>query len=984
MLRFRPVGFVASLLLIVSAIARSVVLTPEVARKLDPILTLQLQGEVAGASVTGSPMLSARVEADGVMRVGVTFRADREPAGLHEIPGIVVGAHIGSVWTARLPLDRVASLAGLPEVTSVSAAVRNRLLLDESIPASNVDDVWGSYTGDGVLVGVIDTGIDWRHADFRMADGRTRIKYLFDCTEGLRGREYSQSRIDSALVGLATVNEIDDFGHGTHVAAIAAGNGLASAGTYTGVAKDANLIIYKASGDGGIPDDKVIEALDYIRTKAAGLGKPVAINMSFGTHWGSHDGTSDVEEVVNAVSGPGVIVCVAAGNEGDMPVHIKGTGSFSKQMRITHPSGSGGSSDYVWLDIWYEGSDAVSLTLQGPNGYNDTFASGTSDATNVTSAGSVYVNNASAGADPVNGDKRITVILGAYAQIGHTNPPADGIWTLTFTGATSGPVHAWNAGSYRALAEFLDADYSHLVAMPATASSAITVGAWVSRDCWPTESYGELCTTIFGGSWSAVQVGEIAPFSSPGPTRDGRLKPEISAPGMEVMAALSQDAESYPYATAPGGKHQIQQGTSMASPHAAGVVALLLEARPNATPSQIRNWLVAGAMPWGVARPALTTVFEEDFESGFGDWTVGDGGDGGNSWTRGTNQAHSPSNSAYCLRGAPGIAQAETLISPPITLPDGVTLTLDYWHGAVFPERAGGDHTLLIRPSGDAAFIPLRAYGASVIQTFPSLGDDPDDWVHETAIDLSAWGGETVQLGWSYVGQDDDSWFVDDIAVTTGGAGAGTWNPWFGYGRMDAAAALGETPVDILSFTALPQADGSVMVRWRVTDATRSLGFVLSRSTRRDAGFAALHDGLLPVEGENRYLDRAVSPGRTYYYRLDEQTLSGMERYGPIQVSTPLRRAGPPLGSTWNSPNPFNPLTTISFVLAEETPVRLRVFDPGGRLVRTLVAGIRPAGMNAIRWDGRDDLGRPVASGAYFYRLWTAETETTRRMTLVR
>jgi len=526
----------------------------------------------------------------------------------------------------------------------------------------------------------------------------------------------------------------------------------------------------------------------------------------------------------------------------------------------------------------------------------------------------------------------------------------------------------------------IDTDYTHLIAQPSTAEDAVAVGAYVSRICWPN-SGGQLCVGDWWlGSWSAVQVGEAAPFTSPGPTRDGRHKPEVSAPGFEIMAALSQDASNYSQLVAPDGKHHILQGTSMAAPHVAGVVALLLETAPNATPENIQNYLAWSARPWGVSRPVMTDVYSYDFESGLSGWLALDEGDQGNTWTIGTYRSHSPDNSAYCLQSGSGANQIETMISPPISLPASGTITLDYWHGFESPNMADSPHTVGIRQAGGGAFTTVRTYLAAEIGNYPTV---PDDWVHETGIDLSAYTGQTVELGWVYQGTDADSWFFDDVRITASESSLGNWNPWFGHGLLDADGALDATPVDLESFTGRVQPDGSVLIRWRVTDSANTIGFVVSRATAAEGPYQALHNDHLTIE-ESQFIDRTARSGRTYFYWLEEILQSGSKMYGPIVVEMDGALAGGRANITWNSPNPFSPGTTISFVLDAEAHVQLEVFDLSGRVVRTLVSELRQVGMNNVTWDGRDDMGRQLASGNYFYRLTTPESQITRRMTLLK
>ena len=210
-------------------------------------------------------------------------------------------------------------------------------------------------TGKGVIVGVIDTGIDWKHEDFIKPDGTSRILFLWDMTDrsfetssGKVGTQpplmedgtvpgpgtlYTNKQINDALRGRSTVNSQDNFGHGTVTAGTAAGNGHATAngvlpGTHTGVAPDADLIIVKAGDCGGF-DDSYILGTRWIAQVAKQRGQPVVINHSLGSHFSPHDGSEAAEQLMNKISGagkPGVVLTVSAGNEGNYSLH--GSGRF--------------------------------------------------------------------------------------------------------------------------------------------------------------------------------------------------------------------------------------------------------------------------------------------------------------------------------------------------------------------------------------------------------------------------------------------------------------------------------------------------------------------------------------------------------------------------------------------------------------------------------------------------------------------------------
>jgi subtilisin family serine protease len=178
-----------------------------------------------------------------------------------------------------------------------------------------------------VVVGVIDTGIDLDHGDFLFANGLTRITHLWDQTDNVGphpsgytiGTEWTQANINAS-----TTREIDDDGHGTHVTGIAAGNGRAAASPselydFTGVAPEPDSIFVKTS----FVESDIIDAVAWIQNRAG--TEPSAINLSLGSQYGAHDGTSNLDAALAALSGPGKIIVAAAGNEGGSQIHAQVT-----------------------------------------------------------------------------------------------------------------------------------------------------------------------------------------------------------------------------------------------------------------------------------------------------------------------------------------------------------------------------------------------------------------------------------------------------------------------------------------------------------------------------------------------------------------------------------------------------------------------------------------------------------------------------------
>jgi uncharacterized protein (TIGR03437 family) len=445
-----------------------------------------------------------------------------------------------------------------------------------------------NVSGRGVVVGVIDSGIDWRHGDFKKSNGNTRIKALWDMSDpantgpGGVGRIFTETEINNALAGNGTVGEKDTNNHGTHVAGIAAGNGTLNGttlGTHAGIAPEADLIIVKANraGSSGFGDDDQVASIVWIRDQAKALNAPFVINMSLGGHGSQHDGTDVVEKTIDTLLGDNMTtaglkgrqVVIAAGNEGGSSMHAgrhfeQGVpGSWTFQM----------SDEAKGLLMVYQATDAFDFTITKPGGGTLTLPSTSNSASDADI--DIEAENSSTGNNARN------------VGINFKNKLA-GNWTLTVRGTRviNGRVDVWDLSDGSMPFVSASADNLMHVGSPATSREGIAVANFVTKTMFASQA-GTTTKNDEGA------VGSAANSSSPGPTRDGRLKPEVTAPGAYVISTLSADTTPAPPAAdvAPGGKHIAYTGTSMATPVTTGVIALMLEVNPELAPGTIKRLL---------------------------------------------------------------------------------------------------------------------------------------------------------------------------------------------------------------------------------------------------------------------------------------------------------------------------------------------------------------------------------------------------------
>ena len=525
---------------------------------------------------------------------------------------------VDTIYTLELPLAAIPVLAELPGIKMVEAGRKWFPMLDTSVTSARIAAVHAlsqaqrPRTGRGVLVGIIDYGMDFTLDDFRNADGTTRIAFLWDQSltpqagesnpaDFAYGVEYDAAAIDDDLRATANFTTVRHrpaaASHGTHVAGIAVGNGRSGdathpAGAFVGAAPEATIVFVqpdRPDTDGTFTDSSnVADAIAYVFAKADELDMPCVVNMSLGQNGGSHDGESLVERAIDRLLEPTRRAFVsAAGNEHVWRGHASGTLAEGDTRTLAWnvggqmPIPGGGQTEQGpdrtanEMEIWYSSRDRFTVTLRAPDG--TTFGPVETNGTLLDNQGGVRVFIDSERFSALNGDSRI------YIEIDPVVTIPSGEWEVEIEAveAASGTFDAWIERDARirdnAFADqsyFGDSDFDSVrtLGTPATARRSIVVANFDHDD-----------TTLNASS-------------SHGRTRDGRDKPEIAAPGTGILAAGALGGRS----DGNGDTRPLRvskSGTSMAAPHVAGVVALLLEEEPTLSSAQIRSLLVASARP---------------------------------------------------------------------------------------------------------------------------------------------------------------------------------------------------------------------------------------------------------------------------------------------------------------------------------------------------------------------------------------------------
>ena len=523
--------------------------------------------------------------------------------------GIHVNSAFGRYATAQVTREDILSLIQLSDVQYVDPGTMNYPTLDRGLPETGANLLHAgflnntSYKGRGVIVLIYDTGIDWRHLDFRdpVDTTKSRILAIWDQTisplggetnpSGFSyGVEYTKQQIENEFTVSPPryVREKDSFGHGTHVAGIAAGNGNSYNKKYVGVAPEADIIVVKGS-DGPFTTTKEIDGLTYAQNKAAYFGKAIVVNMSIGGQYGPHDGTgADEIAVDNFSTTPGRSVVISAGNDGGRNIHTSGVVSPSSPATFTlnvpsYTPTSGTNNDAFSLYVCLSSNTSVTSTVVSPSGVTYTRNAGEYGTSANDLDGTIYLENY------INYQNGLRYVY-LYVRDQSATVPKSGNWTITVSGASTSTSYdawlsSWTVGN--ATVTLVGGNNQKTVSMPGTSISAVTVASYVTKNQWPT----------YAGSVSSIStlVGDISSFSSVGPSRDGRQKPDIAAPGEKIASSLSSDVSisSTSSDLVPGFKHQAMQGTSMAAPHVTGAVALLLSLSPTLAAAQIKSILTS-------------------------------------------------------------------------------------------------------------------------------------------------------------------------------------------------------------------------------------------------------------------------------------------------------------------------------------------------------------------------------------------------------
>ena len=489
-------------------------------------------------------------------------------------PQIEVSMLLENFALLRLPPSLIPTVSALPQILYIEmphyisfeilSGKRSSCITQVTLPPL-------SLTGNGVLVGFVDSGIDLTHPDFQDSNGNSRVLFLWDQTRDeyppdgyLFGTEYNNEQINEALRMGKTLSK-DESGHGTATAGIACGNGNASNGRYRGIAPETELIVVKMRKNKGLypRTTELLSGIDYCIRKALKFNRPLVLNISFGNNYGSHTGNSLSELYLNRVSLLGRIsIIAAAGNEGASPVHT--SGFLDQTVNVDFSISERQTS--LNMQLWKDYADDVRIKLRAPSGTEYTLSD--NFGTNIETLDQTRIAFYNSAPSPF---QRLQEYYFEFFPIADSFYLTSGVWSLIIEPISikNGAFEMWlpSASSLNGATRFLSPDPYNTLTIPSSANSVITVGAYDAKTNTPAD---------FSGRGAAAMPNLLT-------------KPDLVAPGVSIIVP------SFP------GGYQTVSGTSFAAPFVAGSAALLMEwgivKRNNLFlyGEQLKTWLIAGA-----------------------------------------------------------------------------------------------------------------------------------------------------------------------------------------------------------------------------------------------------------------------------------------------------------------------------------------------------------------------------------------------------
>ncbi len=573
--------------------------------KLGPKVSATLIMASSGKSIAEMKEAGYSITPEGHLDVFILGEITRSEL---ESKGVIVRSELSNLFTAYVPILSVDDVTNLDDVKSIIGASQMEAATNKSVPATGVHLLrnpgpdFEGMNGEGVLVAIIDSGIDYDHGDFKNQDGTSRIVSIWDQDDpqgpspstSSYGTVWSMADINGGLIP-----HEDNTSHGTHVAGVAAGNGSCTdngipAYTYVGMAPKSDILVVKTDFNS---TTTIIDGIVYAFHIADSLNVPAVVNLSLGYRFGPHDGTSVFEQAIDMLADTSKLICVAAQNWRGLPYHAEAFADSMSNNIITFDVSSSALDGRIFIDGYYDISENMNVFLTTPSGVEiGPVILGSENAPYPGidyGSGQVYIFHDTLNSYSVTHPEVYIEIQNTVAN------QSDGEWMISFVPITidtfGGEIDFW-LGSSRANAGFVIGNQpdEEMISEPGNAFEVITVGAYSTKEFWQSCTSDSL---TFPGFVSPE--GTIAYFSNPGPTRDNRIKPDITAGGIVIVSSLSSDVIidcNVDTIVANDYKHVAAYGTSFATPHVTGFCALLLQENPMLNSSQAKQIITEHAL----------------------------------------------------------------------------------------------------------------------------------------------------------------------------------------------------------------------------------------------------------------------------------------------------------------------------------------------------------------------------------------------------
>ena len=550
--------------------------------------------------------------------------SDRQVLAELQAMGVVINHEFGNIVTAQVPAGMMPRVAQLARVQSVQTATPMSLCNDEARNASRVNELHESapapYTGRGVVVGMVDVGIDFNHIEFRDSEGGNRIKsvYLPEVEGGAKAvideNELPGSKYETPEQIASLTTDCDNMSHGTHTTTTAAGSYTGNG--FYGIATEADIVACAMPGD-KLTDVNIANSVAYIFDYASRVNRPAVVNMSLSSNVGPRDGTSMLSQAMANVTGKGRVCVLSIGNDGFL--RLKARKHFATEPDTLRTFLENLYKAYVAngeVDVWADNSKPYKAQLvvydrtknavvYGTEWYETTAAD--DDPVTINAADDAFLSKYYTGeinfASALGDNGKMELYVNFDLQYTCTKEEASNYYFgLRYVASAGTTLTAWSSTSTQLVGNgksgWLEGSPDGAISDMATGAGVISVGSYVTKNTIP-HLEGE-------ANYNKSAMGDIMYSSSYGIDENGVSQPMITAPGYMVVSAMNrydttiadQRSQMAAVATIDGSEYMWKEmgGTSMSAPVVTGIVATWMQADSELDAEALKEILAATAI----------------------------------------------------------------------------------------------------------------------------------------------------------------------------------------------------------------------------------------------------------------------------------------------------------------------------------------------------------------------------------------------------